>query len=512
MATPLCLETGCKFARKEHKDSETIRCILCMNWFHVKCVDETHPKTIHTCISCRNTHSYVKNIMLSMTVLIEKIDRIDKTISNLGKDHDTLFKKFDDVQKENESTKADNAILHKEILSLRAELHEVRWPLQPSDNQAKPIIVIGSSVLRDIDNEKIKNTIVHSISGGKIGDALQYVNDLPAGKYSTICLLIGGNDCDEPQTPTADIIKSYNELIGNAMTKCTNVTVASILPRRCPDNANISDRIDTVNAELQVLCADRGCNFIDNNTAFKLQDGSLNDGYYLIERQSPKLIHLNDRGTTKLCEILNIKPKDTKVTKDRIRNRTAPPRNHHTPETSKQKTVSEPHWSRRNPASRGPPRHDFQAPADFPEQRAPARPRAPSPARHPPPARPTPRVSPRTADHSPSGSVVSGYESRLPHTTQYAPPRHAPQQHYTQPTHDYKNSDQQYYDRYLHVGCYNCSEPHGLDRCWYTERLMCLHCKCLGHKEKNCPYTRQTPQYDYRPTSPSYTHDIYNSY
>lgn len=491
MALPLlCIETGCKYNRKEHKDSDTIRCTSCMDWFHIKCVNETHPENVHTCISCRKIPTYIKNIMLSMATLIEKVGTIDISITDLRNKQDTLMKQFNEVQKESEAAKADNSILRKEILTLRAELHKVNWPLQPSDSDVKPTLVLGSSVLRDIDNDKIQNTFVHSISGGKIKDAMTYIDDVPAGKYSNITLVIGGNDCEDTATTTADIVKIYTDLIGKAQQKSTHVTVASILPRHCPNAPDVSQRIDTVNAELQVSCTENNCKYVDNNTSFKLQDGNLNDGYYLHERNTTKLVHLNDRGTSKLCDLLNIKPKDTKVTKDRTRNRPQERTDH----TSRQSSTHPPQWARSTPAPR-PPRPQ---PSDFPERPVPDR-LSTRPSRQTPlPSRRTQHRPARAVDYSPPRSVASDRDH-----PRYEKPYQQQTTH--SPAHEYTTYNDWRYDQHSQVPtCFNCGERHRLDRCWYPDRLTCLHCNNPGHKEKNCPYLRSTQDH----YSPRFTHEL----
>lgn len=525
MATPLlCLESGCKYSRKENKDSETIRCISCMNWFHVKCVNETHPETIHTCLSCRNVPLYTKNIMLSMTTLIERIGKLDKGILDLKNNHETLTKQFADMQKESESAKADNSVLRKEILTLRAELSKANWPLQPSDTESKPSLILGSSVLRDIDNNRIQNAFVHSISGGKIKDAISYVDDVPAGKYSSITLVIGGNDCDDPSSSPADVVKTYTDLIGKAQQKSTNVIIGSILPRHCPDDPNVSQRIDTVNAEIQVVCNDTNCKYVENNTSFKLLDGSLNDGYYLHERNTTKLVHLNDRGTSKLCDLLNIKAKDTKVTKDRPRNRPQhQTQGRNLPITendARQIPTQPPQWARNNPASRDPPPQRTQ-PDNFPERRSPPQTNFPrwardkAPASRPPPRHtqlPSPGHAQRPSQEAPQ-SLPRPWPQYSPPASQFAHPRpesdRAPfSQHRPRantPPHDPQYSPPrhaQYFDTYFDPRCENCAEKgHSTEDCWYSEILQCTNCYHMGHKRKDCPYLtshRPSPTWDSR--------------
>lgn len=503
----LCLENGCKYSRKEHKDSDTIRCIICMKWFHVACVQESHPAALHTCSSCRTLASNVSNISEGMQSVMDTLGKLTRDISQMKTNQETL-------QTENETTKQDNALLRKEILSLRAELQRVQWPLQPSDSIDKPSLIVGSSVLRDVDNEKLANAYVHSISGGKIEDVVKYLTDIPTGKYNNVTLLVAGNDCDEDSS-IVDIVQKYTDLIDLTKSKFGETIVASVLPRHDPNTTTIAERIDSLNAELQVICTEKGCKYTNNNCAFKMQDGKINDGFYLTERLSGKLVHLNDRGTTKLCELLSIKPKTNKVTKDRQRN--MPPQRRYDSKDTTPRNVP-PSWPRdapqvardnaiprapppRPPATQQPSTWDRQPPpqhAPHPgtQQHTPA---ATAPAEHTPPRAtgPAPPLTRLTDDDTSyarqpdrqysyqqadyyGGTTSDHYSTYNPYNSGYR----QPQQDNT--TYDYERQT-----RYNDMQCYYCGERHDSSRCWFNIRVVCTYCKAEGHKAKNCPYARE---------------------
>ncbi len=66
------------------------------------------------------------------------------------------------------------------------------------------------------------------------------------------------------------------------------------------------ENIEAVNAGLSAACADSEVTFIDTNTIFRLQDGSINDGYLLNDG-----IHLKRPATNKLAKCLDLKIKNT---------------------------------------------------------------------------------------------------------------------------------------------------------------------------------------------------------
>ena len=515
----LCLESGCKFSRKEHKDSETIRCFMCTVWFHVKCVNETHPEALYTCGLCKNVSSNIRSVMQCMSTLVEKLDKLNTDFDHMKTKQDTLMKQFNDINKENDTTKSDNALLRNEILTLRADLQQRDWPLQPSDSVDKPALFVGSSMLRDIDNDKISNAYVHSISGGKIQDVVTYLNDIPTGKYKSVTLLIGSNDCEDLSTSVTDITRNYTDLIQLAKSKVSETIIASILPRYCPDNTTVSERIDIINAELQVMCTENGSKFMNNNCAFKLQDGKINDGFYLPERHSGKLVHLNDRGTMKLCDLMGIKSTTNKVTKDRQRNKPQQFRNYRQGETAGHLPAPRdpPQVARGHPSSRIPP----LPVAEQPNQRAPSWNTEPRPQHAPsrnvqqsqqhmrhntvpdqrPPARAADPSLWRTQPTEPQRQYTNQADYYSPTQTQYTG-----YEQYRAPTPENTNRDQQY--QYSEHQCYYCGERHQSHLCWYRERVLCVNCNTEGHKEKNCPRARDNHNSWYPRYTPSSSQEL----
>ena len=137
-----------------------------------------------------------------------------------------------------------------------------------------------------------------------------------SGHYSDITIVAGGNDCED-STPMNEIISTFREVIQTSKEKAKSVHVASILPRIIPGNDSVMERIDNANAQIEVMCADTGVTYYNNNTVFRLQNGLINDGYFLLERNQ-KQLHLNDKGSARLCSNLDIKIKDGfKCTKPR---------------------------------------------------------------------------------------------------------------------------------------------------------------------------------------------------
>ena len=189
------------------------------------------------------------------------------------------------------------------VADINNQLSANTWKKYRNDTKAKPTLVVGSSLIRDISESQLDNTELTCISGGRIADAASEISQIPDSKYEHIVLVIGGNDCDphDPLTkkPPADIVDQYRSLVQKCKQKAETVTASSICPRMSSED--IKSRIDAVNAGIQVLCDEENVNFVDNNPCFHLKDDSINDAYILSDG-----IHLTYRGTNKLAHNLKL--------------------------------------------------------------------------------------------------------------------------------------------------------------------------------------------------------------
>ena len=79
----------------------------------------------------------------------------------------------------------------------------------------------------------------------------------------------------------------------------TSITVSIICPRN--KNVELTQTIDAVNAVLQCLCSDESLTFTNNDPAFHLADGTINDGHFLQDG-----IHLTHKATERLPKNLNL--------------------------------------------------------------------------------------------------------------------------------------------------------------------------------------------------------------
>jgi hypothetical protein len=441
-----------------------------MAWFHTVCVKESITNTLYTCTNCCTIASNVSNIVLGMGALMTKVEKISRNIGEMNESHMNLASKMQDIQRDNDRTKQDNIILRNELVQLRAELQEKKWA-NLQTGRPKNVLVVGSSVLRDIDNTKIENTTVHNLSGGKIKDAKDVIHNIPARQYSEIALVIGGSDCEDTTTTVKDIVEEYKGLLSVAKEKAENVIVGSILPRICPHDEDTAHRINAVNAEIEVVCEEYSLKYVDNNVSFRLQDGTVNNGYYLKERNTEKQVYLTNKGTSKLCQNMNIKAKTgMQVTKDR----------HYQPQSgirSSNFQHNQTTTNRPNTASWSDRRDHFSSGME-----------------------PQTIVNMQWARGHPTSRQPPMQEQQSSHAVSSAPyyPNNTTGTNYT--THDRnmwdRNSNGQPNRGNRDVYCYNCGERGHMQRmCWYLEELNCRYCSEPGHKEKYCRYATQGGHY-----------------
>ena len=163
----------------------------------------------------------------------------------------------------------ENAELKTKIVSLTQSNSALHWQGMSYAQQNSETLLIGSSLIRDIDESKLLNTKCICIPGGCFSDAKEAVTKLPTtNKMQRIVLVVGGNDCDggkdnNHDTATADILSKCEALIKCATEVSLSIAVSSICPHSRGDA--VLERIRALNADLKVACNDLGVEFIDHD-------------------------------------------------------------------------------------------------------------------------------------------------------------------------------------------------------------------------------------------------------
>ena len=251
----VCLE-NCDLTDKR---LATVTCLLCTHTFHKKCIND---QSVYVCGDC-------KQIRVHVTEMNGKMDQLLNLVKSQQATIETLIK----------------------------------------ENKAKapplPDCLAGTSIVSDIDPDALINTDILCLRGAELPRLTEKYRQSNK-KYNITNIQAGGNDCCSrtDQKPMNEIVDNFKDLITSAKNKSEDVIVGSVLPR-----GNITpeetERIDTLNANLVTLCTDLDVTFVDNDSYFKFQDGSLNDGYFINDK-----VHLNPAGSNKLVtrHQLQVKP------------------------------------------------------------------------------------------------------------------------------------------------------------------------------------------------------------
>ena len=292
----LCMET-CIY-HGHHENREMVRCCLCATWVHIDCIKEREecPPGVWPCFKCRVMPTHIKTLINDVSILTDMLQSLTRKVSSLKNQYDTEAKTRDQAYLK---LTEENATLRERIAAMHTEKSESQWQNFPKPHGT---LLLGTSIIRDIDVNKLVGTKCECIRGGAIKDIQGAVDALPQNtKFARAVLVAGGNDCDSDADTheVTDILARYQDLISNTKSRAFEVSVSSICPRRKSDD--VTQRIKDVNAGLRVICEELGANFIDNDPAFYLQDGTINDGYLL-----PDGVHLTRAATNKLVSNLQL--------------------------------------------------------------------------------------------------------------------------------------------------------------------------------------------------------------
>ena len=310
--TPVHCTTNCLFGRTaESRGRKMLRCCVCMQWFHFKCVQED-PKTvgIWSCYNCRNMPQMIQNINTQLQILMSTTSpssdksNNDACFSELLLDMKSqlanMYKEQKSLRKTNEDLLNRLEILTREKTELEGKLREVQKKI-PTVAAPNKSLLIGNSLLRNVKS-KDENKLKITCSSGATFDSI--TSDLTATneKYDKIIIVSGITDCRNKDATTATISQSTNKLLNTAKKLCKKLIFSSVLPCKDVDNTNIQMKIDHVNDNMERLCREnRDCHFIDNSGSFKLADMSVNDALFVTDG-----IHPNTRGAQKFISNLQL--------------------------------------------------------------------------------------------------------------------------------------------------------------------------------------------------------------
>ena len=154
--------------------------------------------------------------------------------------------------------------------------------------------VVGTSLLRNIDEEALTNTEVHALSGATTKDVITDI-----AKLTNCChlyIVTGTNDIDNLSED--DVISDLHSLIDTAKTITSNITIATLMHRVDTDS---HVKTDNINQELRVLCTESDITVAECDNFALLRDGSVNPAIFIHDGY-----HLNKSGVDLMCKTLKV--------------------------------------------------------------------------------------------------------------------------------------------------------------------------------------------------------------
>ena len=351
------------------------------------------------------------------------VDSHDNEIKQLRSRHEHLEKCNNELREKNKE--------------LEIEITKIKSTCTATLNgqSANGSLVIGSSIIKDIDPTKVNGT--KCIPGGRIRHIHQELRSCET-YFSDVTILVGGNDCSartDPE-PVDELLSQYKDMVSDTESKAGHIKIATIIPRIQDANMNIdvNDRINALNAGLVSTCQENGnYTLINNDDFFKLKDDEINDGYFLNDGT-----HLNKKGSNRLAKSLGLVPQgkaNVHITK---------PTNN-TYSDALKKPVSKSGQATVQSNRSGPRRRPLHQ-----------------------------------TDHSASPDTRSYNDTNRPIESRQEKWRNDTRDRYSNQW-DTDNMAQNL------PRCYNCNESnHMVDSCRHRTKVTCFTCNGRGHKAKHC--------------------------
>ena len=198
----------------------------------------------------------------------------------------------------------DRSLQIERSLRLRLEM------AMDKNRNRKEDLIIGSSIIRDLDESLYKDTKVVATSGATPDDLTSTLKTLSSeGKsYKRIAIVAGGNQLRDNPENVSDTINSMKATIAAAKEISDRVAICELPPRMNSDKA--AEAIQMYNLELRTLTSETESDFIETSPVFHLANGLPNDGY-----MDKDQVHVNLRGSAKLVECMKVEMKDSEANK-----------------------------------------------------------------------------------------------------------------------------------------------------------------------------------------------------
>jgi ribA/ribD-fused uncharacterized protein len=168
--------------------------------------------------------------------------------------------------------------------------------------------LIGTSLLRNVNPDKLINCDLIAKGGAKIDDISKIIAAMPASrKFKEVILIAGSIDLESGSQ--ADIINALKAFAVCASDRTENVKISSVLPRT---DKNLTEATKTLNTEIKHMCDTDGYVFIDHDPVFHVMSGDINRA--LLTEDG---LHLSQAGVESLVRNCVIESKGSPYTSKR---------------------------------------------------------------------------------------------------------------------------------------------------------------------------------------------------
>ena len=205
-----------------------------------------------------------------------------------------------ELQLQVDKVTAEKVSLEQEKIALMNKISKLQsGPKNPNNKvvmNPDKTLLIGSSILRNVESKNKEKLTIDCLRGGKQADVQQKIENLNI-KYHRIIIAVGTNDCDDSKQ-SASIIEERRQLLEEARKHADHVVISSILPRK---NGPLQLKIDAVNQSTKQLCT-RYLNveYVCNDESFKLANLNPNEAMFTRD-----CLHPSHRGTIEMLQNLS---------------------------------------------------------------------------------------------------------------------------------------------------------------------------------------------------------------
>ena len=131
-----------------------------------------------------------------------------KTVNAIAVTNEQLTTALANKEAECSTLANDNKTLSTKVATLTTKLSKRSWEFYT----AKPTLLIGYSIIRNVDENKPDNTIVRSMSGATIGDVHDELS-IDDKLYKKIFVCAGTNDCRKSDMDIEVVTENFSTLL-----------------------------------------------------------------------------------------------------------------------------------------------------------------------------------------------------------------------------------------------------------------------------------------------------------